>query len=319
MSEYIVNKIEKEFGDLFPLLLDTGVTDIEYNEDGKVWIYRIGAETECRQDVLTPGQVRRLIGSIATYAGVSATEETPIISANLPWNNRFQANIEPITDSPTFSVRNHAISTYPLPQYIESGRIPAETADFLRREITKHSPSNIIVSGSTGSGKTTFTGALLNELSDLCPDDRLYIMEDTPELHVKSQNKNCVRTSKHVTMTMLLANALRYRPDRIIMGEVRDGAALDLLKSWNTGHPGGIVTLHANSARSALDRFEQLVLEAKDMPMSALRSLIGQAANIVVHLERQPRIGPMIVEVMKVEGLDNEKTYKTSYVYRHDP
>ena len=102
------------------------------------------------------------------------------------------------------------------------------------------------------------------------------------------------------------------------MGEVRDGAALDLLKSWNTGHPGGIVTLHANSARSALDRFEQLVLEAKDMPMSALRSLISQAANVIVHLERQPKIGPMIVEVMKVEGLDNEKTYKTSYVYRHE-
>lgn len=313
---YLEEKIKKEFKDVFPLLVDPTVTDIEYNPDGTLWVYRLGAEVERRKNIFRPDEVLRLIGSVATYANTTATAAHSEVGAALPWGNRFQGIIQPTVPSPCFSVRNHAVHTFPLSQYVETGRIPESAARFLSESLSSRPPANIIVSGSTGSGKTTFTGAMLDELSKLCPDDRLYIMEDTRELRVKSENVVYVLASKEISMTRLLAVALRMRPDRIIMGEVRDGSALDLLKSWNTGHPGGIVTLHANSARAALDRFEQLVLEAKDLPMSALRSLIASVANIVVHLERRPKIGPVVTEVMKVEGLDNDKNYKTEYLYR---
>jgi type IV secretion system protein VirB11 len=162
---------------------------------------------------------------------------------------------------------------------------------------------NILIAGGTGSGKTTFTNALLDVLNDLDPEERLVVLEDTLELQYSLEDVYSLRTDEksETTMQHLVKISLRLRPDRIIVGEVRGGEALDLLKSWNTGHPGGICTLHANSAESALIRLEQLVSEVSVTPM---KELIGEAVDVVVFLKRRTGIGPVVSEVLEVKGVD---------------
>ena len=155
---------------------------------------------------------------------------------------------------------------------------------------------NIVVAGGTGSGKTTLTNAILAEIVDHAPDDRLVILEDTAEIQCAAENAVCLHTSDTVDMSRLLKSTMRLRPDRIIVGEVRDGAALTLLKAWNTGHPGGIATIHSNTARSALQRLEQLTAEASQQPMQAV---IGDAVDLIISIERTPK-GRRVNEILHV-------------------
>jgi type IV secretion system protein VirB11 len=159
---------------------------------------------------------------------------------------------------------------------------------------------NVVVSGGTGSGKTTLSNAIIAEIAAYCPGDRLVILEDTSELRCAAANMLALRTSDHVDMAQLLKSTMRLRPDRIIVGEVRDGAALTLLKAWNTGHPGGVTTLHANTARSALQRLEQLTAEASRQPM---QTVIGEAVDLVVSIERTPD-GRRVKDLLHVKGFD---------------
>ncbi|NLL36159.1 MAG: Flp pilus assembly complex ATPase component TadA, partial [Fretibacterium sp.] len=161
---------------------------------------------------------------------------------------------------------------------------------------------NILIAGGTGSGKTTFVNAILDALAQIRKDDRVLLLEDTVELQCTMQNVFAMRTDpkSNTTMQKLVKASLRLRPDRIIVGEVRGGEALDLLKSWNTGHPGGICTVHANSARSALIRMEQLISEVSKTPM---KDLIGEALDVVVFLKRVAQIGPIVAEIIEVSGI----------------
>ena len=169
------------------------------------------------------------------------------------------------------------------------------------------------IAGGTGSGKTTLVNGIIDGISELCPEDRLVIIEDTSELQSRSENTVFLRTSPYVTIQHLVRVTMRLRPDRILVGEVRGGEALDLLKSWNTGHPGGVATVHANSAAGGLIRLEQLIAEAS---MSPMQTLIGEAVNLVLYIERAPGKGRIVKELLQVNGFDPKKlTYSLEDLY----
>ena len=199
-----------------------------------------------------------------------------------------------------------------MEQYIEEERITEDAWEYLREAIL--SRKNLLIAGGTGSGKTTFVNAVLDALAVLRPDDRIVLLEDTVELQCRMPDVYAMRTdlrSGH-TMQRLVKIALRKRPDRIIVGEVRSGEALDLLKSWNTGHPGGICTLHANSARSSLIRLEQLISEVSKTPM---KDLIGEAVDVIVFLRRMAETGPAVTEILEVKGVNEAGHYDCEYVF----
>lgn len=173
---------------------------------------------------------------------------------------------------------------------------------------------NMLIAGPTGSGKTTFTNAILHALYEIEPHARLFTMENVPELQI--MHKDCVRlqTTDTVDLQALVRNAMRGSPNRIIIGEVRDGAAHDLLKSWNTSHPGGITTLHANSCIDALDRLEDLIGEVSVTPQ---QRLIGNAIGTIFYIQRVPGIGPALTEVMEVNGYDKlAREYVVKWIKR---
>lgn len=160
---------------------------------------------------------------------------------------------------------------------------------------------NIVISGGTGSGKTTLANAVIGEIVKSAPEDRLVVLEDTAEIQCAADNAVLLHTSDTVDMARLLKSAMRLRPDRIVVGEVRDGAALTLLKAWNTGHPGGVATIHSNTAMSALRRLEQLTAEASQQPM---HEVIGEAVDLVISIERTPS-GRRVRDVIQVERYVN--------------
>jgi type IV secretion system protein VirB11 len=204
--------------------------------------------------------------------------------------------LPPVVGAPTFTIRKRASQLIALDAYVASGVLSEGQADALRMAVA--SRRNIVVSGGTGSGKTTLANAVIAEVARVAPDHRLVILEDTAEIRCAAENAVALHTSDTVDMARLLKSTMRLRPDRIIVGEVRDGAALTLLKAWNTGHPGGITTVHANTAASALRRLEQLTAEASRQPM---REVIGEAVDLVVSIERTPT-GRCVREILEVEG-----------------
>jgi type IV secretion system protein VirB11 len=165
---------------------------------------------------------------------------------------------------------------------------------------------NIVVAGGVGSGKTTLINSLLAKAVELCRGERVVILEDTREIQCAAPNKVQLQLSEGVDMRQLVKHALRQRPDRIIVGEVRDGAALDMLKAWNTGHPGGFCSIHANSAIAALPRIEQLVAEAA---AGDQRTTIADAVNVIIPITRTENGGRKISELIEVYGLDNNNDY----------
>jgi type IV secretion system protein TrbB len=283
------------------LLFDPMVVEVLLNADGVVWIDRIGAGL-ARTDVrMSAAQSDRMLRLIASEIGVELNSAHPSLSAKLPapWGARLQASIPPIVDAPTFALRKSPPVVFALADYVREGilterQAEAITAAVLRRE-------NILVGGGTGSGKTTFANALLKVVATL--GDRLYIIEDTPELQCEAPNKVqvLVHPKVHTWRDAVMA-AMRYRPDRIVVGEVRDGCALELLKAWNTGHPGGVATIHANDTGAMLDRFCQLV---EEVVYPAPRALVAQTIGICVHIQRDMsrKAGRRVTGVDRVTGI----------------
>lgn len=260
---------------------DEITTEVMLNADGFVWVEQVGQGMFRTDIVMSPVEAETLIRLIATHCGGEISERSPSLAAKLPiWGARVQASVPPIVDAPIFAIRKPCTKVFRLMEYFEAGTMTATQMKILRDAILQR--QNILVGGGTGSGKTTLANALLAELADT--SDRIYIVEDTPELQCEAQNKVQVLVKPPVyTYHQAIVDALRYRPDRIVLGEVRDGAALDLLKSWNTGHPGGIATVHANSAESMLTRIGQLIEER--VPV-APKALIDEAIDVCVHIKR---------------------------------
>ncbi len=296
----LVRKLEEALGPpLMTALSDPSVIEIMLNSDGHLFIERLGAGI-VHAGRMAEGPAEIVIGAVAHVLDTQVDRAHPIISGELPiGGHRFEGLLPPIVTAPSFSIRRHAGRLIALDDYVASGIMKECQAEILRRAVRAR--LNVVVSGGAGSGKTTLSNAILTEIAAQCPQERLVMLEDTRELRSSSTNVLSLRTSDHVDMAQLLKSTLRLRPDRIIVGEVRDGAALTLLKAWNTGHPGGVTTLHANNARSALQRLEQLTGEASRQPM---REVIGQAVDLIVSIGRTSA-GRRIEDLLHVKGFSN--------------
>ena len=288
---------------------DTGVVEIMANPDGRVFVERLGSGIS-PLGVIDASRVQSLLGLMADYLHTTVSRDRPIVEGAMPiefLRSRFAGAIPPMVEGASFSIRLPARSVYTLDQYIEAGIITAAQLDTLSDAVL--SRKNILVSGGTGSGKTTLTNAIIDRISRLSDiGTRIVIIEDTRELQCTAPNVVQFLTDDDagIDMTRLLKLTLRYRPDRILVGEVRDKAALALLKAWNTGHPGGIATLHANNPEAALLRLDQLCQEAG---VPSQQTLIHEAVDIVLQIARDPshpagrRISAVLdVKANRIEG-----------------
>lgn len=274
------------------------VIEILANPDDSIWIERAGVGV-CRESETIDREAReRIIRLVASSIGESCDRNSPIVSAELPCTGeRFEGLLPPVSQAPCFAIRKAASTPFSLDDYVSQGALAPAIADALRNHLELR--SNILIAGGTSSGKTTFTNALLAEPQ--IAGDRVVILEDTRELRCSAPNAVSLRTHRNgASLTSLVRSTMRLRPDRIIVGEVRGPEALDLLKAWNTGHPGGVTTLHANSAKAGLNRLEQLAQEAsKIVP----RELIAEAIDVVVFMARR-KGKRAIEETLLVTGLD---------------
>ncbi len=294
--------------DIALALADPLLVEVMVNPDGVLRLDRLG---EGRIDTgvrLAPEQVERIIRLVASHARAEIHSDRPIISAELPPHaegragERFEGVLPPVSIGPCFSIRKSAERLHTLADYVADGIMSAAAADALRAAVTQR--FNILVAGGTSSGKTTLANALLAEMAGV--DARAILIEDTRELQCPLPDTVALRTRPGVTsMTDLVRSTLRLRPDRIIVGEVRGPEALDMLKAWNTGHPGGIATVHANGAMAALYRIEQLVQEAV---VTVPRRLIAEAIDIIVFIAGRGT-ARRIETIARVAGLDPDGGY----------
>jgi len=298
-TSHLEGFIRAGFGALEPLLDDPEIVELSANPNGTVFVQRLGRDPECVGHMDEKAR-NAIIRFCATAKGIPVTPQAPIVSARMPGPGyRFEGVIPPCAPATLFSIRFHAARVFSMSDYIDAGIVDADGAADLVEALGAR--RNIVVAGGTGSGKTTFLNMLVGEVAKLEPGVRPIFIEDTPELRCELLNAVFLQTSQEVDMTQLVASALRQRPDRIIVGETRDGAALAMIKSWNTGHPGGLTSVHANSARMALERLDLLVCEASVTPQ---RRQIAQAVDLVVYIEAA-RAGRKVTEILNVKGYEN--------------
>nr|WP_205923340.1 P-type conjugative transfer ATPase TrbB [Rhizobium leguminosarum] len=296
----LVRKLQEALGDQLCVALDDAtVVEIMLNPDGKLFIERLGHGVAPAGE-MSSAAAEMVIGTVAHALQSEVDTEQPIISGELPiGGHRFEGLLPPIVAKPAFTIRRRASRLIPLEDYVRTGLMTEYQASTIRSAISAR--LNIIISGGTGSGKTTLANAVINEIVKSTPEDRLVILEDTAEIQCAAENAVLLHTSDTIDMARLLKSTMRLRPDRIVVGEVRDGAALTLLKAWNTGHPGGVATIHSNTAMSALRRLEQLTAEASQQPM---HEVIGEAVDLVISIERTPR-GRLVRDIIQVERFIN--------------
>ncbi|WP_426232300.1 P-type conjugative transfer ATPase TrbB [Pararhizobium sp. DWP3-4] len=296
----LVRKLQEALGDQLCIALeDASVVEIMLNPDGKLFIERLGHGVVAAGE-MSAAAAEMVIGTVAHALQAEVDMEQPIISGELPiGGHRFEGLLPPIVAKPAFTIRRRASRLIPLDDYVRIGVMTDDQAATIRSAIGAR--LNIIISGGTGSGKTTLANAVIAEIVKTAPDDRLVILEDTAEIQCAAENAVLLHTSDAVDMARLLKSTMRLRPDRIVVGEVRDGAALTLLKAWNTGHPGGVATIHSNTAISALRRLEQLTAEASQQ---AMHEVIGEAIDLIISIERTPR-GRRVRDVIHVERFVN--------------
>lgn len=290
---------------------DPAVTELMLNPDKTLWIEKQGCPM-ARVGTVAPEDATRILNALSDYHRQTVTVKRPILECELPLDgSRFEGLIPPLVENPSFVIRKRATHIFTFEDYLQSGAMTPEVAAHLIKLIAAH--RNIVTVGGTGSGKTTFVNALLHQISLQFPDERLVILEDTNELQCRAPNHVIKRTSVEadVTMRTLLRTTLRYRPDRIIVGEVRGGEALDLLKAWNTGHPGGLATIHADSARQGLARFEQCIGEVSPHQNP---TLIANSVHALVFMARDNTGQRRVRELVQVNGFDGER-YDTTTLY----
>ena len=266
-------------------LADPKVVEVMVNADGAIWIETVGEGRRRDATRIAPADAERILRLAADQAGAIVGREHPLVTATLPGGGeRFQGVCAPVTAAPCFSIRKPATAVFTLDDYVIQGMMSEEQAEVLRAAATAR--DNILIAGGAGCGKTTLANAML--ALPAFKRDRVILIEDTAELQCSAADHLALLSQPGdpgVTMAMLVRAALRLRPDRIVVGEVRDGSALDVLKAWNTGHPGGLATLHANGAEEALSRLEDLVGEVS---AKTPRRAIGQAVDLIAHLRRTP-------------------------------
>lgn len=284
-------------------LEDPAVVEVMLNPDGRLWVDRLGDGLVETGVSLSADDGERIIRLVAHHVGAEVHAGRPRVSAELPQTGeRFEGLIPPVAAAPTFAIRKPAAQVFTLEDYVAAGVMSGREAEVLRRAVIER--RNILIAGGTSTGKTTLVNALLAEVAKT--GDRVVLIEDTRELQCAAPNLVALRTLDGVaSLADLVRSSLRLRPDRIPIGEVRGPEALDLLKAWGTGHPGGVGTLHAGSALGALRRLEQLIQEAV---VTVPRALIAETIDLVGVLAGR---GPerRLVELARVEGLTPSGDY----------
>lgn len=285
---------------------EPGTIEIVLNPDGVLWQEKLGGSlTEI--GTIESHSADSAMRFIARCLGVELRRESPILEGEFPLDgSRFAGQIPPAVAGPTFAIRKKASAIFTLDEYVQSGVMSAEHREIIAEMVVNH--RNILVIGGTSSGKTTLTNAIIHEIVVKNPDERLLIMEDTGEIQCAARNSVIYHTTSNVSLTDLLKTSLRMRPDRILVGEVRDHAALDLLDAWNTGHEGGVATLHSNNARSGLSRLRSLVSRNPFAPR-VIEEVIGEAVHCIIHIAKTPA-GRRVKEILRVNGWD---TFKNDY------
>ena len=284
-------------------LEDPSVIEVMLNPDGRLWVDRLGEGISETGDRLSAADGERIVRLVAHHVGVEVHGASPRVSAELPeTGERFEGLLPPVVAAPAFAIRKPAVAVFTLTDYAAAGIMSLAEAELLRSAVAAR--RNILVAGGTGTGKTTLTNALLAEVAKT--GDRIVLIEDTRELQCASPNLVAMRTKDGVaSLSDLVRSSLRLRPDRIPIGEVRGAEALDLLKAWGTGHPGGIGTIHAGTALGAIRRMEQLIQEAV---VTVPRALIAETIDLVAVLVRDGH-GRRLAELARIEGLGPDGDY----------
>lgn len=282
---------------------DPQVVEVMLNPDGRLWLDKLSEGLCATTDHLSAADGERIVRLVAHHVGAEVHAGAPRVSAELPeTGERFEGLLPPVVAAPTFAIRKPAVAVFTLNDYVASDIMSEAQAEILRTAVADR--QNILVAGGTSTGKTTLTNALLAEVAKT--DDRVVLIEDTRELQCAAPNLVALRTKDEViTLSDLVRSSLRLRPDRIPIGEVRGPEALDLLKAWGTGHPGGIGTIHAGSALGALRRMEQLIQEAV---VTVPRNLIAETIDVVAILSGRGS-ARRLTELARVEGLDSSGDY----------
>ena len=285
------------------LLEDPGVIEVMLNPDGRIWVDRLSEGLSDTGEKLSAADGERIVRLVAHHVGAEVHARNPRVSAELPeTGERFEGLLPPVVAAPAFAIRKPAVAVFTLDDYVDSGIMTGLQAEVLRLNVSTR--ANILVAGGTSTGKTTLTNALLAEVAKT--SDRVVIIEDTRELQCAAPNLVAMRTKDGVaTLSDLVRSSLRLRPDRIPVGEVRGSEALDLLKAWGTGHPGGIGTIHAGSGIGALRRLEQLIQEAV---VTVPRALIAETIDLVAVLAGRGS-SRRLVELARVDGLGPDGDY----------
>ncbi len=298
------------YGPIQPLLDDDTINEIMVNGPYKVYIERGGKIEKTNITFRDSEHLMRIIDRILAPLGRRVDESCPYMDARLPDGSRVNVIIPPLSlIGPVLTIRKFAKKPLTVEKLIELGTITPEAIEFLKACVIAR--LNIVISGGTGSGKTTF----LNVLSGFIPnDERIITIENAAELQLRQEHVVTLETRPpniegkgEVTMRDLVINALRMRPDRIIVGEVRGGEALDMLQAMNTGHDGSLTTLHANSPRDALSRLETMVLMAgMEIPVKAIRQQIASALDLIIHMERLRDGSRKVVQITEVQGMEGD-------------
>lgn len=289
-------------------LEDPATIEVMLNPDGRLWVDRLGAGIADTGETMTAADGERIVRLVAHHVGVEVHARSPRVSAELPDSGeRFEGLLPPVVTAPAFAIRKPAVAVFTLEDYAEVGIMSRLQAAVLRKAVADR--RNILVAGGTGTGKTTLVNALLAEVAKTT--DRVVLIEDTRELQCAAPNLVAMRTMDGVaSLSDLVRSSLRLRPDRIPIGEVRGAEALDLLKAWGTGHPGGVGTIHAGSAIGALRRIEQLIQEAV---VTVPRALIGETIDLIAVLVRDGH-GRRLAEMARVEGLGPDADYRLTHL-----
>ncbi|MGJ4932401.1 P-type conjugative transfer ATPase TrbB [Bradyrhizobium sp. HKCCYLS2038] len=285
------------------LLDDQSVVEVMLNPDGRLWADRLASGLADTGETLPAADGERIIRLVAHHVGLEVHAGAPRVSAELPGTGeRFEGLLPPVVSAPTFAIRKPAVAVFTLDDYVASGIMNPAQASSLRQAVLDR--CNILVAGGTSTGKTTLTNALLAVVAET--SDRVVLIEDTRELQCRAPNLVALRTKDGVaSLSDLVRSSLRLRPDRIPIGEVRGPEALDLLKAWGTGHPGGIGTIHAGSALGALRRLEQLIQEAV---VTVPRALIAETIDVIAVLTGRGQ-ERRLSELVRVEGLASVEDY----------
>jgi P-type conjugative transfer ATPase trbB len=287
---------------------EDGSSSIFWEEQGQDMVY--DPEMSKR---FNSSRAESVIKTIAGYYNKTVNEADPILESQFPIDgSRFTGIMPPVTTTPSFTIRKRPNRVFTLDEYVANGIMTEQQKAIIQQAITNK--SNILVIGGTGSGKTTLVNGIIWEMTVQHPNERIYISEDTGEIRCDSPNKVHVYTTMSADLTKLVRTALRFRPDRIVVGEVRGAEALDLLDTWNTGHPGGVATVHANSAVLGLERLEGLITRNPFHP-TEIRQLIAQVVNIIIFISKDRNTGRKIREIIKINGYNHhDKSFNFEYL-----